>query len=119
MGIKGFGSLRSLTDGERLYIVRRRKKRTQKDAAALYGVSRVTYNRWENDLANGPTEALTSIFAFERCLINRKRSGMTQADLAKDLKISRHWLNLMENGNINCKPLVDFWEPKEESAAIF
>tara|TARA_R110000782_G_C14819205_1_gene413780 strand:- start:6875 stop:7231 length:357 start_codon:yes stop_codon:yes gene_type:complete len=116
---KGFGSLHTLTDGERLYIVRRRKKRTQKEAAALYGVSRVTYNRWENGLAPGPTEALTSLFPYERCLINRRRSGSSQGALSNRLKISRNWLNQMENGNIDCKPLIDYWEPKEESAAIF
>lgn len=104
-------SVENLTDGERLYILRRRKGLTQAQMAATLGVHRNTYGPMElstEDLGM-VLEDLGELAEAEQCIIKRRREGMTQHELAKKMGISRQWLYYMENGEQSCAALVEFW----------
>jgi transcriptional regulator with XRE-family HTH domain len=73
-------------------------------------VSRSTYSRWENDLADGPRVNVKRITPFERCFLYRRRGSYLQKDVAAQLGCSRYWVNQMELGEVNCDDLLWFWE---------
>lgn len=45
----------------------------------------------------------------EMCLVVRRRSGLSQRDVAAKVKCSRRWVNLMEQGAVDCARLIRFW----------
>lgn len=114
MSSKGLGELGRLTAGEKLLIDRRRNGRTQADAARHYDVGRFRYGLWERDKQVGgvPNVIVRSarLDPWERCLIYRHRSGKTQEEIAKGLKMSRYWINKMERGEEPCDSLLWYWE---------
>lgn len=45
----------------------------------------------------------------EKCVIYRRRAGVTLNSLAKKLKLSKIWVNHMELGRVPCSPLLEYW----------
>ena len=112
------GELEKLTAAERLIVDRRRKGETQAQAAGRYGVSQSRYSRWERGL-DDPVETLgpgpvlpkvTPLKPHEKCLLYRRRVGVTQAKVATDLKRCKMWVRQMERGEVDCTELVQYWE---------
>jgi DNA-binding XRE family transcriptional regulator len=100
-----------LTVGESLLLDRRRRGENQKQAAARLELSYNSYCYLERDMMAHDIEVeLNSIAPNEKCLIYRKRAGMTQAQVANTLGLCRWWINLMEQGKSPCGQLLQFWE---------
>ena len=109
---KRLGPLGLLSRGERLITDRRRRKETQTLAAKRHGTSEFIYGRWERD-DDDDSISIRSVMPLrlhERCLLYRRRSGMSQGEVASQLGRSRWWLNQMERGLQPCKELLAYWE---------
>ncbi len=100
----------SLTRGESLLLKRRRLGIGQAEMARKWGVSRNTYNRWEQS-SDQPIqlEKIEDIKPHEKCLILRRRRGRTQEEIADHLGISRVWVTRMESGEEDCSRLMKLW----------
>lgn len=100
-----------LTKGEKLFLTRMRKKKSQRRMAQYLGVPRFRYQRWENDKETPPmTTLIGSLRPYERCMIYRRRTGVKQTVIAEDMKLSRYWVHRMERGEVDCTPLLSYWE---------
>jgi DNA-binding XRE family transcriptional regulator len=101
----------TLSQGEQLIIFRRRNNITQDEMANSYELDRNTYGRIERDVERNPRVdiKISDIENFEICFIFRRRSGLTQAECAAKIGISRVWLHEMETGQSNCKRLLTYW----------
>ena len=119
----GNGNLGGLLTGEVLITRRRRRGWTQSEAAKYFGVTSLTYGRWERDTAypgatqhavswawSDLTRRRGSLQPHERCLLYRRRAELSQDNLAKIVHRSRHWVNLMETGAKDCTILIHHWE---------
>lgn len=99
----------TLTVGEQFFLNRLRRNQTQVAAAKTWEVSRLTYNRWEQDIGSPPRlkvqdKDLTGPMA---CLMLRKRLCWTQQQAADKMRITRQALSALEiNQHIN---LVKHW----------
>lgn len=103
---------KDLTAGERLLIARRRLGESQDEAGARLGVSRYRYRKWESDEYTDPGPPRANIGAlkpFESCLIRRRRAGVSLAELAEAVGVTRWWLCQMEGGDAPADRLVAFW----------
>jgi transcriptional regulator with XRE-family HTH domain len=105
------------TVGERFLLDRRRHGWTQGNQAKLHMVRPYLYGMVERDEFTGDTlpgelvvPRLGRVHAHERCLIYRRRAGVSQKQVAKDLKRSRAWVNAMERGKVPCDDLTWYWE---------
>ena len=107
---------RDLTNGERVLLTRRRRteRKSQREAAADYGVTLYCYRRWEDDEEKPPGVALGKLLPHEACFIRRRRAGITLAQLAATLGVSRWWLCKMEYGKANTDRLVAHWSEHEK-----
>lgn len=47
---------------------------------------------------------------YEKCVIARRRKGLTQLQLARKLKCCKHWVTQMELGLVDCSRLVEYWD---------
>jgi len=94
--------LDNLTTGEALLTIRYRSARNQEVMAEMLNISKHIYGELETDKG-------LVLEPHEKCRILRRRAGMTQEELASVVGVSREWLNSMEQGNENCKRLVEFW----------
>ncbi len=121
-------SLGRLKDHERLLIWRVRSKKTQAQAARKLRMTPAKYATMEMGRASvegRPATVLTEVNsfsvpkipengkhleAFERCLLYRRRTGKSQAVVAKGIKLSRYWVNRMERGLAPCDTLLWYWE---------
>lgn len=56
-----------------------------------------------------PAVSIGKLQAGERCVLQRRRAGYTQKRVAKEMKLCRYWVNLMENGTVDCTPLTSYW----------
>ena len=105
-----------LTEGETLFILRRRKGCTQSVAGEVIGVSRHEYGKIERDMLDTKPIPDSRPLVFsqlsdsEKCTIIRKREDVTQKELASILSMSRFWINQMELGRADPYVLVSFWE---------
>jgi FixJ family two-component response regulator len=54
--------------------------------------------------------AIGKLSANERCVLQRKRAGYTQLQIATDLGVCRWWVNQMESGRQDCTPLSSYWD---------
>lgn len=102
---------------ERVVLYRLRLNETQEEFADRLGISLDRVKRMENgsgkkDLAKFPGELADPLTVQEMCIVKRRRARMTQAQVAKELKISRYWLIKMEHGEINILPLYNFWNER-------
>jgi transcriptional regulator with XRE-family HTH domain len=90
-----------LTNGEKLFIIRRRRKVNQADFAARYGVSHDTLMRIEKGKRPAPIRLTVREFPpltkGEQIVILRKRLGLTQRELALQLDMSKPTLITREN----------------------
>ena len=99
-----------LANGLRLIIDRRRKALTQAQAAKKHKVSLYQYRRWEEDKQSGaPDVAVGRLAPNEQCYVKRIVKGVSLADQAKKMKISRWWLRQMERGTANPERLIAYW----------
>lgn len=100
----------NLTNGERLLVRRMRRKESQRDAAARYGVTHWAYGQWERDAETGaPKESVGRLQDNEKCVLARRRAGVKQSEVAANLGRSKYWIRLMENGSVDCYELVQYW----------
>ncbi len=107
-----------LSQSERLLIHRRRLGFTQARAAKRWKLPAHIYARMENgdiltlrrSAFRMPKAGAVTLKDHERCFVMRRRCGKTQHEVAKDLKCSRYWLNLMELGKQPCDTLLWYWE---------
>lgn len=99
------------TRGESLLIRRRRNKLNQVQAAAEYGVHLDVYRDWEADrrVKDQPRKVLGHLKNHEACFIQRRRTGLSQKQLAERLDCTRLWVNQMENDLAPCDRLVEYW----------
>lgn len=107
--------IEELTPQEMLIIDRRRNGLNQKEAAKKFNVSLTTYSRWERGIVPFNRNIcnkvrFSQLSAREKCFIYRKRCNMTLWDVAKQLKLSKYYVNLMELGKVDCDVLIWFWE---------
>lgn len=106
--------LEKLTLGEQLLIHRRRRGETQGEAARRNKVAHSRYSLCERDLDDslhlGFKISCSTLAPHERCLLYRRRVGWTQKKVAADLGCCRRWLNMMERGEVDPTPLLDYWE---------
>lgn len=93
-----------LSPGERLSVWRRRKGWSQEAAAQSYAVSTSTYRRYERDQYDAistPYVSLQTLSVTEQAVVRRRRSGMTQADVARAIGRSRWFVNMVENDQLS------------------
>ena len=110
MDLKNFHVRLNPTRGEALYIRRMRKSLTQIEAAKGMRVSIETYRAWEKEtLDTAPIIQVRPIKPREACVIFRRRSKKTQAQIAKEIGISRVLVVRMENGLCDLRHLATYW----------
>lgn len=106
--------IEALSVGERLLLSRRRRGETQQREAWRLGVTRQVYNLAERDHVapswEVPEIAIDSLTGGERCLLYRRRLGLTQGDLARQRGMSRFWINRQERDKTDPSDLVCYWE---------
>ncbi|QYW02154.1 hypothetical protein CPT_Sonora_051 [Stenotrophomonas phage Sonora] len=97
--------------GESLLVARRRLGLNQVDAAAAFGVHPDIYREWEADkrTAGQPWKRLGALKIHEVCMLLRRRKGMTQRELAKQMGCTRLWVIQMENGEAPAERLREHW----------
>lgn len=104
----------SITQAERLYFDRRRQGETQKAAAEQYGISYRKYLRCERGLDalsrwGIQPPPLGRLRPHERCILARRRAGLTQEQIAKAIGRCRRLVIMMERGEIPCTKLEEYW----------
>jgi len=102
---------KELTDGEKLFLDRRRLGESQSVAAERVGTSLFNYRRLEKapELSSGKQPKLGRITKAESCVIYRRRSGMTTQAVADAVGYCRWWVFRMENGQVDPAPLLEYW----------
>lgn len=104
--------IKGLTLQEKALLFRRRLEISQAAMAAICGVGRESYGKFERDEGsnlNFPAPAVEPLLGHEICFILRRRSGWTQDACASHMGITRYWFNLMELGKAPCEPLMKYW----------
>jgi transcriptional regulator with XRE-family HTH domain len=102
-----------LTPGDRLFLLRRREGKSQRQAAAEWKVSYGVYSAWENNHATllpPPAVQVRRLEPHERALVYRRQKGLTQAQVAKAIERCGYTVRKMELGLIDPAPLLAFWE---------
>ena len=98
-----------LTKGEAKLLDRREAGLNLRGMAELLGVDLKKYI--ESERSQTPSRLLLQEQGTcEKCVIYRRRSKMTQDQVAKELGVSRGWVNSMERGRVPCDTLVWYWE---------
>lgn len=110
--------MEELTYPEQLFIHRRRMKITQAKAAKLFNVPIGRYRAWETgeDVPTRDTVRRLKVESGGPLSINevatllRRRSGLKQPEVARELGVTTHWLCRMELGvaPVN-QALMDRW----------
>lgn len=103
-----------LTFQESLFIKRRRAGLTQKQMAAYLGVTYARYRCWvRNEIKDN--EILPAINLgpklkpMEICVIKRRRKGLKQKEVAKELGVKTPLVSMMEKEKIDGQRLLWFW----------
>lgn len=102
-----------LTKGEALEIERRRAGLNQKDMAALLGVAHNRYKRFERGelVEEAPDLDVGELSGAEWCRLQRRRRGLTHAELAELSGFAAKWIHRAERGETrDVSPLVAWWE---------
>ena len=105
-------TIERLTAGETLLLARRRSGESQEKCADGYGLTRNSYGKFERDEethTNIKIPELNELTDAEKCLILRRRSGLTQDECAEKIGITRFWFNRMEVGKADASSLVAYW----------
>lgn len=100
-----------LTNGERLLILRRRRGRSQVEAAKHYGCTLYSYRAFEADkTSNREGLSVGRLANHERCFLLRKRAGLSLQALAKRLGVTPNWLVEIEHGRQSVARLAAYWK---------
>lgn len=99
-----------VSQGEWLTIKRRREGLTQLEMAEKLGLTRHEYQAKE---ANSNGKLGRRLTDLEVCFIYRTRAKMSQAAVAREIGVSRLWVNRMENGEEDHGRLLDFWNDRQ------
>lgn len=105
-------TIERLTAGETLLLARRRSGESQEKCAQRYGITRNSYGKLERDdetYTNIKIPVLNELTDAEKCLILRRRSGLTQDECAEKIGVTRFWFNRMEVGKVDVSSLVAYW----------
>lgn len=101
------------TPAEVLFTWRKRRGLNQAEMAAENGVSRVRWCRWETDKEE-PAVKLPKNFTLtdqEKCVLLRRRSGLSQEEIGLKVGASRFWVNQMETAKgVSPEKLVEYWK---------
>ena len=105
-----------LTCAERCFILRRRLGLNLREAAKYFNVSPTyRYQRYELAIPGAiigvDINKLLAITPLPRelCIIARRRTGLSQAQVGEELGFTKLWIGRMENGVGNPDPLVKWW----------
>lgn len=98
-----------LTTAERFFLQRRREGKTQAAAAKSYRVPVDRYVGWERGEPGPSAPRIRRVLPHERCVIERRRAGLRQFDVAQALGRSREWVQKMEAGHVPCRELEEYW----------
>jgi DNA-binding XRE family transcriptional regulator len=98
------------SSAETLYIDRIRRGETQRQAARRLKVSLALYGAMELGKTEARRVPIGKLTANERCVLQRKRVGSTQLQVAQDLGVCRWWVNQMESGRQDCTALSSYWD---------
>ena len=98
-----------LTEGELLFLTRHRNRMSLRRWTERQGINLKKYIQSERNQTRSRL-LLSDWIAYQRCVIYRRRSKMTQDQVAKELGVSRGWVNSMERGRAPCETLVWYWE---------
>lgn len=99
-----------LTTGERLFLQRRREGWTVGQAAKRAKTTVYQYRAWERDAAEGAkAPGLGNLTPQEKCVVMRRRSGKSTAQVAKEVGCCRLWLRQMEDGRAEVARLLEHW----------
>lgn len=96
----------ALNHGELLWITRRREGLDQVEMAEKMGVSRHKYQESE---AQKTGKLYRRLEDHERCALYRRRTKKTQSAIAKEIGVSRIWVNRMEIGTAEVDKLLAYW----------
>jgi len=102
----------SVTGPEALYIQRRRLSISQAERAAQLTIPEYLYVDYENEKRDVPSKLVPKMHKLsdiEECVLKRRRCSMTQGDVAKELGMSRLWINRMEQGIEPAERLIQYW----------
>jgi transcriptional regulator with XRE-family HTH domain len=95
---------------ERLYIHRKAIGTTQRRMAEVLGMTINFYANLELGIIHRENELPNyEISKLEECILLRRRKGWFQGQLAKELGVSRTWVNRMETGKEDPEPLFKYW----------
>lgn len=98
------------TSGETIFLRRIRKGQTQSEAALAFKVREDIYRAWENELLdNCPRLQVQPVKPREACILLRRRANKTQAQLAKELNVSRAVIVRAERGTAPLTRLATYW----------
>lgn len=99
-----------ITTGEKLQIARRREELTHDQVAEQYKVPGWLYAQWERDQREGaPAVSVGRLSKHEMAYLLRRRHGMTQAALTKEMGRCRYSVNMMERGLADATTLFEYW----------
>lgn len=105
-----------LTNGETLQLWRRRHDLTQEQAAEKIKANIDRYREWEaNRGLYVPRKNLGEVKTHEYCYILRRRSGLSQRELAHKMGVTRLWVIQMEGGSAPVERLKHYWKEATKS----
>ncbi len=102
-----------LSNGDALFIKRRRAGLTQQEAAKQYDVCREQYISYERNKIIAPECFVTDVTDYELYTVKRRRAGLTQAALAILIGRSVEYIKLAEKGIGKTLILKNFWRNYE------
>lgn len=106
-----------LTDKQKMLIWRLRNNMSQKQAAEHFTMKLHTYRDIESGGANltvGIRMRIADITPTNReiCKLLAREECIDQVGIASSLRLSRQYVNMMENGKAPETHLVNFWKDK-------
>lgn len=104
--------MKDLLPSLQLEIIRRRAKQTRKQTAQALQVSPSTVYNWEKGRTRHKIKIDANLYELterEQFYLHRKIAGMTQAQVAQQIDVSRYWVILMEQGKVDGERLRKLW----------
>ncbi len=100
-----------LTRGESMRIYRDRLRFTEIQMAVEYGVCLSEYRAMELDEegVRTPYVSISPLQDFESCATLRRRKGLSQAELSREIGVDVYQLGHMELGSASASKLIRFW----------
>ena len=103
----------NLTNGEKLFVSRRRAGYTQAEEADARDITLAAYRLVEADSPSAEFDiaapAIGKLLDYEACTILRRRDDLTLDEMSKRVGLSKFLLCQIERGKANPTTLVDFW----------